>query len=35
MATTLKAAFDTQGEVDILILISNWDGIELGAVFDW
>lgn len=34
MATQLKAAFEAQGEVDILIKISNWDGIELGAVFD-
>jgi SpoIIAA-like len=34
MATTLKTAFDAQGTIDILIKISNWDGIELGAVFD-
>lgn len=34
MATRLKDAFRAQGNVDILITISNWDGIELGAVFD-
>lgn len=34
MATELKTAFQAQGTVDILIKISNWNGIELGAVFD-
>lgn len=34
MANKLKAAFAAQSAVDILIEISNWDGIEPGAVFD-
>lgn len=34
MADSLKAAFDSQGTVDILIIIKEWDGIEMGAVFD-
>lgn len=34
MARTLKSAFDTMGQVDILIVIMTWDGIDLGAVFD-
>ena len=34
MATRLEDAFQAQGEVEILIHISNWDGIELSAVFD-
>jgi hypothetical protein len=34
MADELKTAFAAQGEVDMLILIKQWDGIEIGAVFD-
>jgi hypothetical protein len=34
MAEQLKAAFEAQGTVDVLIIITNWDGIELGAAFD-
>ena len=34
MAEQMKAAFEVQDEVDILISITDWDGIELGAAFD-
>ena len=34
MAEQLKTAFERQDKVDILIIITHWDGIELGAVFD-
>lgn len=34
MASTLKTAFETQGLVDIIIIITRWDGIDLGAMFD-
>jgi hypothetical protein len=34
MADQLTTAFELQDTVDILIIITNWEGIELGAVFD-
>lgn len=34
MAGTLDEAFSRLGEVDILIIISKWDGIDMGAAFD-
>ncbi len=34
MAETLQAAFPALGTVDALILIRDWDGIELDAVFN-
>ncbi len=34
MADQLKVAFERQNTVDVLIVITSWDGIELGAVFD-
>jgi len=34
MAVEMKDAFAAEETVDILIIISNWDGIEVGAVFD-
>lgn len=34
MAGELQTAFRDQGTVDVLIIMSNWDGIEIGAVFD-
>ena len=35
MARTLQRAFDRMGEVDILIIMRHWDGIDLCAAFDW
>jgi hypothetical protein len=35
MALILTDAFDEFDEVDILIVMRDWDGIEFGAVFDW
>ena len=34
MARTLQAAFDRLGEVDILIVIRQWDGLDVSAAFD-
>lgn len=34
MAAQADAAFDRFGEVDMLIVMSNYDGAELGAIFD-
>lgn len=34
MAAILSAAFDREEEVDILLTMPGYDGIELGAVFD-
>lgn len=34
MAGDAEAAFDRLGEVDMLIVMSNYDGAELGAIFD-
>jgi hypothetical protein len=34
MAHTLKSAFDDLGEVDILIIMTGWEGIDVSAVFD-
>ena len=34
MARTLQAAFDRLGEVDILIIIRHWDGLDVSAAFD-
>lgn len=34
MAAQADAAFDRVGEVDMLIVMSNHDGAELGAIFD-
>ena len=34
MAERLTTAFEAKGTVDILIMITHWDGIELGAAFD-
>lgn len=34
MAARVQAAFDTQGEIDMLIIMRHFDGAELGAVFD-
>lgn len=34
MAAQADAAFDRLGEVDMLIVMSNYDGAELGAIFD-
>ncbi len=34
MAETLDEAFMRLGVVDILIVITRWDGIDLGAAFD-
>ena len=34
MAAQADAAFDRLGEVDMLLVMSNYDGAELGAIFD-
>jgi SpoIIAA-like len=34
MARRLKSAFDALGTVDIIIVMTNWDGIDFGAAFD-
>lgn len=34
MARRLKSAFDALGTVDIIIVMSNWDGIDFSAMFD-
>lgn len=34
MARTVKEAFATPGKIDIIIVMSNYDGIEFGAAFD-
>ncbi len=34
MAGEAEAAFDRLGEVDMLIVMSNYEGAELGAIFD-
>lgn len=34
MAGDAEAAFDRLGEVDMLIVMSNYEGAELGAIFD-
>lgn len=34
MAARVQAAFDTLGEIDMLIIMRHFDGAELGAVFD-
>jgi hypothetical protein len=34
MARRLKGAFDAHGTVDIIIVMRNWEGIALSAVFD-
>lgn len=34
MARTLEGAFRAQDQVDILIIMRNWQGIDLGAAFD-
>ncbi len=34
MAHTLQSAFDTIGQLDIIIVMVRWDGIDLGAVFN-
>ena len=34
MAAQADAAFDRFGEIDMLIVMSNYDGAELGAIFD-
>jgi hypothetical protein len=34
MAAQADAAFDRLGEVDMLIVMSNYDGADLGAIFD-
>lgn len=35
MARLLQDAFTRLGEVDILIVMRHWDGIDAGAAFDW
>ena len=34
MAQTLQTAFTQQGKVDIIIVMREWDGIDLAAAFD-
>ena len=34
MARTLLAAFDELGTVDIIILMRDWEGLDMGAAFD-
>ncbi len=34
MARTLQLAFTQHGKVDIIIIMRQWDGIDLNAVFD-
>lgn len=35
MARVLQDAFTRLGEVDILIIMRHWEGIDAGAAFDW
>jgi hypothetical protein len=32
MASEVAAAFDSEGEIDLLVLLQEWDGIDAGAV---
>lgn len=34
MAERVDAAFDAQERIDLLLIMTNYDGAELGAVFD-
>ena len=34
MARTVESAFDRLGTIDILIVMREWDGIDMGAAFD-
>lgn len=34
MAERVDGAFDTQEKIDLLLIMTNYDGAELGAVFD-
>lgn len=34
MAARVSAAFDERDEIDMLIVMRNYEGVELGAVFD-
>lgn len=34
MASVLTAAFEAWDEVDVLIVMASWQGIEVGAAFD-
>lgn len=34
MAQRVDAAFDAQEKIDLLLIMTNFDGAELGAVFD-
>lgn len=35
MARTVKAAFQRPGKIDMLIVMTNYEGIEIGAAFDF